>query len=573
MIDADGVAKILLPNGATLVMLPRAFHLEAMKEAHSSQTGGHFSVKKTLAKLRNWCTWPTMASDVAHFFAACAPCQRPFKKKSLAAQPQHIEKGGIWKTLAMDHFGPILVSANGQRKNVLVLIDMFTKYVEAFIVSSTGADEVVNSLRFTFLRHGIPESILADNGTAFISKAVSDTFASFGIHGKHSTPYNPQSNGIVERVNRTLKSSLAKYAFNNEVSVLTHLQSVVAAYNASVHSTTGYSPFYMMHHRHPSTPLSATLVNQPEVSVTDSVAYGTSNRIGAEAQASRNIAKAELAQDKRLISSGKVDPNLELNIGDKAWIFNEGSQRTFAARFDSLVTIIGKTSPNTYLVEDAAGKALPKPVNVRRLVKFIPPISDFGISIGPPHTRSSGPKYSSPTEIIQSTPSFVTLRFSEEEAPHPHLPFDRNPIAIPSELLDATLVPSAPPAALEAALPLGNLFEIDEQPQDDLELRPDIEVVPVVESVTLDNLAQPPYDMATRHLARTTADYLRSGRGKKITHDFAIHTETHHKGHNHRRGLLELASAPIIDPDTIDQRRSQCAKFIADHLSVRGGGM
>src|SRR3546814_10280118 len=80
---------------------------------------------------------------------------------------------------------------------------MFTKYAEVEVVNTTGADEVVAFLKKLFLRHGCPTTVLSDNGKAFISASVTKLYEEFGIQGKKTTPYNPQGNGVVERLNRS----------------------------------------------------------------------------------------------------------------------------------------------------------------------------------------------------------------------------------------------------------------------------------------------------------------------------------------------------------------------------------
>lgn len=67
--------------------------------------------------------------------------------------------------------------------------------------------------------------------------------AKFRVEGKRATPYNPQGNGIVERAIRTIKSIL-RTNLENENDIEKKLPQVVAAYNNTKHSTTGYSVMY-----------------------------------------------------------------------------------------------------------------------------------------------------------------------------------------------------------------------------------------------------------------------------------------------------------------------------------------
>ena len=103
----------------------------------------------------------------------------------------------------MDHIGPCQLE-DGKRY-IIVALDLFSKYAEAKVVKSQSAAETMDFLLDVFHRHGCPSSVLADNATGFLAASVRDAFAKLGIQGKHSTPYNPQGNGQVERLNKTLK--------------------------------------------------------------------------------------------------------------------------------------------------------------------------------------------------------------------------------------------------------------------------------------------------------------------------------------------------------------------------------
>lgn len=75
-----------------------------------------------------------------------------------------------------------------------------------------------------------------------------------GVRGVLTTPYHPESNGTVERVNGTLTNMLRKLAADRTSEWNTFLPAVMFAYNISKHSATGHSPFQLMYGRHPGVP-------------------------------------------------------------------------------------------------------------------------------------------------------------------------------------------------------------------------------------------------------------------------------------------------------------------------------
>src|ERR687898_2545068 len=86
-------------------------------------------------------------------------------------------------------------------------------------------------------RHGCPTKILSDRGSHFNNQLVTQLMDQFHIRHNLSTPYHPRTNGLVERFNRTLCESLAKYAATYEEDWDIYLPSVLFAYRTMVHST------------------------------------------------------------------------------------------------------------------------------------------------------------------------------------------------------------------------------------------------------------------------------------------------------------------------------------------------
>lgn len=114
-----------------------------------------------------------------------------------------------FKTVHIDHFGPLEETADGY-KHILVVIDAYTKYVRLFAVKSTNANEVIASLESLFDNFGIPERIISDRGTAFSSNRFAELVAEKQIKHIMTAVASPWANGQVERVNRFMKSTLAK---------------------------------------------------------------------------------------------------------------------------------------------------------------------------------------------------------------------------------------------------------------------------------------------------------------------------------------------------------------------------
>ena len=130
---------------------------------------------------------------------------------------------------------------------VLVMIDHLTKYAEAVPCITASAEETCDHLINTWIaRHGYPMTFQSDNGTAFVGELTKELMRRSQVAQAHSTTYHPQTNGLVERQNRTLVSMLRVYCSRYMTDWDRYLPQVMGAYNSTQHSTNGVSPHMML---------------------------------------------------------------------------------------------------------------------------------------------------------------------------------------------------------------------------------------------------------------------------------------------------------------------------------------
>ena len=116
-----------------------------------------------------------------------------------------------FKRIAVDIIGPLPRSRSGKRY-VLAICDYATRYPEAIPLHSTDASHIAEALIGVFSRMGIPGEILTDQGSNFTSQLLTELYQMLHAHPIRTTPYHPQTDGLVERFNQTLKSMLQKLA-------------------------------------------------------------------------------------------------------------------------------------------------------------------------------------------------------------------------------------------------------------------------------------------------------------------------------------------------------------------------
>ena len=127
------------------------------------------------------------------------------------------------------------------------MVDCFTRWTEAFPLPDKTAQSVADAFFNQIVcRFGMPSVIHSDQGWEFENKIMQELCLLGGSHKTRTTPYHPESDGMVELFNRTLLMMLAMFAGKNRDDWDDLLTAVMMAYRSSVHESTGFSPYRLM---------------------------------------------------------------------------------------------------------------------------------------------------------------------------------------------------------------------------------------------------------------------------------------------------------------------------------------
>jgi transposase InsO family protein len=154
--------------------------------------------------------------------------------------------GEPFARIAMDIVGPLPRSRAGNHY-VLVICDYATRYSEAVPLRSIDAEHVAEELVKLFSRVGIPKEILTDQGTNFTYQLLAKVYRLLHIHALRTSPYHPQTDGLVERFNQILKSMLRKHTTKEGKDWDRLLPYVLFAYREVPQASTGFSPFELLY--------------------------------------------------------------------------------------------------------------------------------------------------------------------------------------------------------------------------------------------------------------------------------------------------------------------------------------
>ena len=247
------------------VIIPKIYRYQLLKVAHEGMTGGHLGHSKTAAAIQSRAYWPTWKSDLAVFMRECEPCARYHRgnvKHQAPMQTPHV--GEPWERVSVDITGPHPRSSRG-KVYILTIVDHFSKWAEAVSLSNHTAPIVAKALMtHVFTKYGAPKQLLSDQGPEFESNLFKELLKWMEIDKIRCSPYRPSTNAVCERFHRTLNSMLGKVVKESERDWDEKLPQVMAAYRASPHSSTGFTPNHLFLGRETKMPLDLIMGVPPE---------------------------------------------------------------------------------------------------------------------------------------------------------------------------------------------------------------------------------------------------------------------------------------------------------------------
>lgn len=344
--------------GKTLqLVVPPRMRKVILQLAHDHRTSGHLGRAKTVDKVRQSYFWVNYRRDVEDWVRSCVKCQRRKgtpKKRRAAMQPSAV--GFPLERVAMDIMGPLPVSVKGNRY-VLVIMDYFTKWAEAFPLPNQEAETIAEVFVTQFAcRYGVPKQLHTDRGKNFDSLLLRSICKLLDIDKTLTSAYRPQSDGLVERMNRTIIDMISKYVQYDQRDWDVHLPFVLMAYRSSIQESSGLSPNLLMFGREVGIPLGLVAGRVPGTEV-DSSELVYSQKIRERLEEA-----FEIARESSLVAQQRQKNYYDLkvcgqpfNLGEKVWVYNpaktKGISPKLQSRWQGPCEILRKLSDANYIVK------------------------------------------------------------------------------------------------------------------------------------------------------------------------------------------------------------------------------
>jgi hypothetical protein len=357
-----------------LLAVPRVHRAQLLKVAHDARYGGgHFDYERTYAKIRRHFVWPKLARDVKEYCDTCDTCQRRNASRRLRGPLEPVQiPTRKWDQIGMDMVGPLPETPSGN-KCVMVVVDYLSRYPEAVPLPNQEATTIAQAFVNKIVsRWGVPKIIITDQGSNFTGNVLSIVYKMLGIRRNATTPNHPQSDGLVERFNRTLKSTIYKLAADFDTAWDMHIDWAVANYRFALNAALQDTPFFMMTGQDPRLPMSTMVEDEQRVydrGVTEwrSEFFQNMQLVAKEARTAIQAAQAEMkmSYDRRAAEHTFVPGDLVLLRGQ-----SRRPGRKLEAAFSGPYRVLrqGESSGNVVVIAMVDGTE--KHINIAHLRRY-----------------------------------------------------------------------------------------------------------------------------------------------------------------------------------------------------------
>jgi len=227
---------------------------QVMESEHDTKVAGYMGQDKTIELIQRNFWWPKMNERIMDFVRSCPECQR---NKASRHQPYGLSSPrelpyAPWQSIAMDFITDLPTSEGCDQ--LWVIIDRFTKMAHFLpLKEKTAADLARIFAKEIWRFHGLPTDIVSDRDSRFTSETWKDLLRLLEIRPRMSTAFHPQTDGQTEQLNETIEAYLRAFVGHEQDDWVRLLPMAEFAYNNSVTTGNGISPFYANYGFHPRT--------------------------------------------------------------------------------------------------------------------------------------------------------------------------------------------------------------------------------------------------------------------------------------------------------------------------------
>ncbi|KAH9268950.1 hypothetical protein BASA83_009084 [Batrachochytrium salamandrivorans] len=389
--------RILEDGKSTAAYVTTDKRVDVMKHYHTSLAHLKYGSIIDLLLRRFW--WPSMKKDLKDFIARCPECQldrsssgihAPLPIRPVPPVALPFERWGI------DFYGPMAETKSGN-KYLITCIDYATRWVLAKPVKDMTESAVAAFLYELMMTYGAPFEIILDRGKSFLAEGIDLFEQENKIRHLATTPYHPQTNGMVERMHAMLGHGLTTLVHGKRDRWDEYLPQVLLALRTRTHAVTGFSPFFLLFGIHPrlptdETPPRNTLAPLDEIERMEENSEFIARNLEEVGQARSAANVRTKAQSEAMRKRGGFDentPDYFFKVGDTIKMKHHDRLK-LEFKWKGPYHVVDVGHPGTYWIMTPQGLRLPNAVNQNDLAPWLAPVVDNVDFFYDGTSRSSG---------------------------------------------------------------------------------------------------------------------------------------------------------------------------------------
>ncbi|KAH7723371.1 gagpol and env protein precursor [Aphelenchoides avenae] len=384
-------------GGRKVLVVPKPETKVVFDRFHNGVFGGHAGWFKTTGMMEKYVYWPSLRPDVKKWIKACFTCARHKKQRKTVPPLKPIVSTHPYELVGIDVFSISQTSSGVQ--HVVTVIDHHSKFCAAYDVADKSAETIAKVFWENWcLREGrMCSTLLSDKGGEFLNEVMQEIQKLTGVEQKFTVGHNPRENGVTERMNETLKGLLSK--MTEGVSKWDQrLAYALFFYNSSPHSTTGESPFFLLHGVDPNFPVCGVPTTAVSPYTVDLDGYKVELARGMKALhevVTERIQKQAEAMKRYYDKVNKVEKT-SFELYDRVFVFNpnvsvDRDSTKLSSPWEGPFRIVG-LSDNSATVRFLGPQKLEKRVQMDYLRKIPPEVAEDEFYLYKPDKKVGRPR-------------------------------------------------------------------------------------------------------------------------------------------------------------------------------------
>ena len=353
------------------IVLPKKFHSIVYSELHEKL--GHVGSEKVIELARPRFYWPRMSNHINFYVrnqCKCLIAKKPNRADRAPLVPVTQDASFPFEWVSVDFLH--LDRAKNGFEFALIVTDHFTRFTQIYGTKKNSALAAADKIFNEYIPHyGFPLRFHSDQGKEFCNRLHTRLQQLAGVKASRTTPYHPQANGQVERVNRTVINMLKTLGEKEKQNWKAFLPKLAFAINTTVNKSTTFSPYFLMFGRSPILPIDLIFGIEPR---TEAEKMRPSfQKFVEEWQSSMKQAfdvvrrRAEKSAEVGKRGYDRKVHGADIEVGDRVLVRNreKGGTGKLRTHWENRIYVVVERNPNVpvYTLRPESGKQTVKRVH------------------------------------------------------------------------------------------------------------------------------------------------------------------------------------------------------------------